>query len=458
MAFNISVQAQYASIHLTASLKRHQWIIGRFQLQNISPSHPFTTLSFPLCIPVSRHLQDDDSLLAIKMSFFDIESSFFLDATASSCQPSVQILPLNDAEAFDYLDAHPDALFRYLKGRVGLVESFSKTLTQGKNVLGKAASGKEVTPATVEQMTAEEFYANFDDAFLSPATDAEQALIEWGFGEEVEDDERLVSDGVPPQAGPEECPSRISGASISPVLLFSPSSPPTPPPSSLSPSPPPPPPSPSLPPASPPPKSEEDESSSSDGTDPFRPYPAPARLVEKSKRKPPGKAWRLFEQEACIRHMLDIRDEGVLTGEARFQEAHRRMELYDGIRRGGCSVVKNFWNRFGRARSGFDERKNKHAPLATSQQGNRAKSLIPKPTQRKQTSSSIKTKTKSEPSSDSSDSESDYTIHSDEPEPVKHQPRKRGRDDSEDEWAPDSATINAVAKGLRTPKKARLAH
>ena len=36
-------------------------------------------------------------------------------------------------------------------------------------------------------------------------------------------------------------------------------------------------------------------------------------------------------------------------------------------------AVKNFWNRTGRARSGFDERKNKSKPLATSKQGKKAK-------------------------------------------------------------------------------------
>ncbi|RVX74706.1 hypothetical protein B0A52_01833 [Exophiala mesophila] len=102
--------------------------------------------------------------------------------------------------------------------------------------------------------------------------------------------------------------------------------------------------------------------------DPFIPYPAPADLLEASRNEPAQKKWRLFEEDACIKHMLDIRDEGVLRGEARFAEAQRRMKDFDGVEKLATHAVKNFWNRYGRARSGYDERKIKSDVLATSQQ------------------------------------------------------------------------------------------
>ncbi|KIV89712.1 hypothetical protein PV10_07092 [Exophiala mesophila] len=102
--------------------------------------------------------------------------------------------------------------------------------------------------------------------------------------------------------------------------------------------------------------------------DPFIPYPAPAHLIEASRNEPAQKKWRLFEEDACIKHMLDIRDEGVLRGEARFAEAQRRMKDFDGVEKPATHAVKNFWNRYGRARSGYDERKIKSDVLATSQQ------------------------------------------------------------------------------------------
>ena len=102
-------------------------------------------------------------------------------------------------------------------------------------------------------------------------------------------------------------------------------------------------------------------------------YPAPKLLLDASKNqkgKPKG-AWRLYEEDKAIKFMLEIRDEGVVQGEQRFQECSDRLKK-NGIER-NLFAVKNFWNRTGRERSGFDERRNKKAPLATSKQGKKAR-------------------------------------------------------------------------------------
>jgi hypothetical protein len=161
--------------------------------------------------------------------------------------------------------------------------------------------------------------------------------------------------------------------------------------------------------------------------------------------------------------MLDIRNENQLQGEARFAEAQRRMASMDGIKKDGKFAVKNFWNRVGRARSGFDERKNKKAPLATSRQGKSATSSSSRagstPRKRKATASTTpKTKRKYKSESDSEEEDPDYSVPSEDDEPCKPFSRKRERDDdSEDEGEPDQQTINAVAKGLRAPKRMRTA-
>jgi hypothetical protein len=101
----------------------------------------------------------------------------------------------------------------------------------------------------------------------------------------------------------------------------------------------------------------------------FMSYPAPRDLLAASRKQNAGtkSSWRLFEEDRAIKHMLDIRDEAQVSGEARFQQVSDRLKA-EGIGR-GFFAVKNYWNRTGRARSGFDERKNKTAPLATSKQG-----------------------------------------------------------------------------------------
>jgi hypothetical protein len=74
-----------------------------------------------------------------------------------------------------------------------------------------------------------------------------------------------------------------------------------------------------------------------------------------------------FEEDRAIDHMLDVRDEDVLVGDSRFREVSERLDA-EGIDR-GFFALKNFWNRVGRARSGFDERRARSGPLATSMRG-----------------------------------------------------------------------------------------
>lgn len=119
---------------------------------------------------------------------------------------------------------------------------------------------------------------------------------------------------------------------------------------------------------------DDDKESGNEYVDTIILYPAPVDLVEASRKEPKGKKWRLFEEDSCIKHMLAIRDERELQGEARFAEAQRRMKLIDGVDKPAAHAVKNFWNRYGRARSGWDERKTKSAILSTSQQSKNPKS------------------------------------------------------------------------------------
>lgn len=408
------------------------------------------------------------------MSFFKADSSFFLDAVASICQPTIQVVPLDDTEVFQYLDAHPDALLRYLSERVGLLESFSKTLTR-EDTLGEAAPEKEGLFASGEEVTDEHSVGDVQEVASEPAADAEQAADEWATGEADADDDDQDSDEMPPQAGPEECPSHAAMDATAAI-------------------------------ADPIANNNEGDSDAKRSVPAFRAYPADPEAVEASKKEIPGRKWRLFEEEACIRHMLDIDREGQIKGEARFREALRRMQTLDGVSRQGPTVVKNFWNRYGRAISVFDERRNKNAPLATSQQGKNAKSssseqtetpspdldtrqeqsqslqaeidtadspipddqqshplqseiakadspvpAIPQPKPTKQNRQK-KRKAVVVDTDDETDDDDDCVILEDNPAPVKPQSHKRRRID-DDEWQRDQATINAAAKGLR--KKAR---
>jgi hypothetical protein len=407
------------------------------------------------------------------MSFFNANQSFFLDAMASRQLPIVvNVLPLNDVEVFQYLDAHPDALVRYLTERVGLAESLIRTLAPPQD------RDDEAAPAKGSNDDSDNAVADDDDSesviFVSSGACDEQAVVESDEGDndngEVDDDNTSVdseaSEEDDSQAGPEVNPTYAveetntsvdsvaseedgyqAGPEVNPTHAVKENTTTNTPTSSSS-----------------------NSGSSSTTTpitppqsSPLQPYPAPANLVAASRLKPEGKKWRLFEEESCIRHMLDIRNENQLQGEARFAEAQRRMASMDGIKKDGKFAVKNFWNRVGRARSGFDERKNKKAPLATSRQGKSATSSSSRagstPRKRKATASTTpKTKRKYKSESDSEEEDSDYSVPSEDDEPCKPLSRKRGReDDSEDEGEPDQQTINAVAKGLRAPKRMRTA-
>ncbi|EXJ56713.1 hypothetical protein A1O7_07057 [Cladophialophora yegresii CBS 114405] len=197
-------------------------------------------------------------------------------------------------------------------------------------------------------------------------------------------------------------------------------------------------------------------------------YPAPAHLVAASRSQPVARAWALWEEDACIRHMLDIHREGQIQGEARFAEALRRMQVVDGCQRTAGGAVKNFWNRKGRLRSQFDERRNRRAPLATSQQGKKVtRNTTTTSKQRKVTTSGGVTKSRSttkrrqkrlEYPSEEEEEESDFLVesHNEEPEHLRQSRKRKDRDDdSEGDYQPSPTLINSVAKGLRTSKRVR---
>ena len=121
---------------------------------------------------------------------------------------------------------------------------------------------------------------------------------------------------------------------------------------------------------------EEEESHTSTGpdclasrpSDQMIPYPAPKRMLEASKhdaRRSKG-LWRLFEEDRVIDLMLDVRNEKALVGDSRFEEVSARLKA-EGVKRGSLAV-KNFWNRRGRARSGYDERRAPDGSIMTSKQ------------------------------------------------------------------------------------------
>ncbi|KAI1626817.1 hypothetical protein EDD37DRAFT_620684 [Exophiala viscosa] len=372
------------------------------------------------------------------MSFFNANVSFFLDAVAST-PPIVEVVPLNDVEVFQYLDAHPDALVRYLTERAGLAESLIRTVAPPTDL------GEQAAPAKGSILTSVETEVSDDESvmFVSTGVLDEQAVVEDQEDDddgEVDEYDDLSSDN---EASEVESVSQAGPESGSPQAGNEPPSPSLPP-------------SPAMPPMTPP-------ASSPVGGDPsLLPFPAPPALVAVSRTERDRKRWRLFEEEACIRHMLDINNEGVLKGESRFREAQRRMQVVDNIVKPGNFAVKNFWNRVGRARSGFDERKNKKNPLSTSKQGKAAKasgSQKKTPRKPKAASSTTQNKRKVKDESDSDgDDESYFSIESEDESTPQRTSKKRNRgDDTEDEWEPDLQTVNAVAKGLRTPKRARTA-
>src|SRR2546423_6814088 len=124
-------------------------------------------------------------------------------------------------------------------------------------------------------------------------------------------------------------------------------------------------------------------------------------------RRDPGDSLKNTERSG---HMLDVRDEAQLAGET----------FPGGL---WFFAVKNYWNRTGRARSGFDERKNKTAPLATSKQGKTFRQGKKAKGQSKKRGKRVKVESgKGEESDDGSDA---FSIHSEEettpPPPVQAQ-------------------------------------
>ncbi|OAL27648.1 hypothetical protein AYO20_09721 [Fonsecaea nubica] len=407
------------------------------------------------------------------MSFTDATESFFLDAVSSICQPIVQILPLNDAEVFDYLDAHPDALSRYLAERSGISEYFSTILADKANSRGRPAVGNVSDPFTDEQAVNGIPSGAIQDDAMRLAVVAGQALADDGdvlmsldYEEEddgeaenedeydADDDEQgggweSDSDGDGPgyesnDRSNEDSDSEENGTTTS-NEMSSEAGPVTP--SNINTA--------SSAPSNSADEGEDDHDGDEDGQElGFMPYPAPAHLVAASRLQHPTRSWALWEEEACIRHMLDIHRERQLKGEARFREALSRMQLQDGVTRTGHSAVKNFWNRVGRARSSFDERRNKSAPLATSKQGRRSKSesssLLSQRRRTTRASSSHQkprsTRRRRSPESWTDEDASEYTLDSDNEGPVHSStPRKlKDRDDSDDEWRPGSVVAGTV--------------
>ena len=105
------------------------------------------------------------------------------------------------------------------------------------------------------------------------------------------------------------------------------------------------------------------------------PYPTPDEKLqaEVGMIRGNGHKWTFEEQDLAIGYMYNMRDDpNMPKTEERFHEVSRRMKQEYGYERSKNSV-KNMWNRIGRHRSGFDERKNKSAPLATSLQGKHAR-------------------------------------------------------------------------------------
>jgi hypothetical protein len=147
----------------------------------------------------------------------------------------------------------------------------------------------------------------------------------------------------------------------------------------------------------------------------FMGYPASTDLLAASRKQDAGTkgSWRLFEEDKAIKHMLDVRDEAQLAGESRFQEVSRRLTA-EGIER-GFFAVKNYWNRTGRARSGFDERKNKTAPLATSKQSKAFRQgKKGKGQSKNKRGKRVKTESEGEEDDNDEDSSGEYSVHSEE--------------------------------------------
>lgn len=105
------------------------------------------------------------------------------------------------------------------------------------------------------------------------------------------------------------------------------------------------------------------------------PFPAPDKYLDREAGLNRGKGykWTFHEQDLAIEAMFMVRnDPTVPRTEKRFEKISRILMERNGIERSKDSV-KNMWNRIGRHRSKYDERKTKSSQLATSQQGKQAR-------------------------------------------------------------------------------------
>ncbi|KAK5045748.1 hypothetical protein LTR84_008840 [Exophiala bonariae] len=436
------------------------------------------------------------------MSFYNAKESFFMEALASTIRPIVEIVPLTDTDVFQYLDAHPKVLQKYFEERQGLLKSFNKPATGDQCVLcGFGAPCKQqlsfsktvviAESATVdEEINADEgsfsehgldpalwevpdfstiwtpTFDLFPDSFPSPpvspwavpaspstaaatATDSLPAKPTKTISKVFTLPSRPATNSVPstgsntipasrktPSASEKTFP--VSGKALSIAGTTRPKTGKTLPPTTSS----------SLP---------QSHSTTANGP-------------KKQSRK-----WSPEEESSCIEHMSAVVKEGIITGEARFREAGRRMKEIDGFERTKSTAIKNFWNRVGRARSGIDERKNRNAPLATSQQGKSAKLSVPKPSQsqRKTPTMHRSRSSKQESDSDSDSYDEQDLVSPDTTVSPPTTPGKRTRrsildSDSESDWEsqleqqqeqalwePDDDILNAIAKGVRPRKQAR---
>jgi hypothetical protein len=301
------------------------------------------------------------------MSFFDAGSSFFLDAIASNDDsPIVQILPLSDNDVLQYLDDHPETFYKYFEEH----GEFGKALLRrlAREHLGGTVPTTRASPQPDDlDMGEPNFPVEESCSIDKPGISDRHTAIEEL--QDEDDNERGIDVNV----------YDVSPTNIEPVssTTVAPSMTPTDDTSQEVPSDPNPSSAPSGSTAQQPKKTWPPSNNKKTRHLGLWVYPAPPDLVEKSEteEKSTKGIWRLFEEEACIKHMLAIRDENVLKGEARFHEAQRRMKEIDEIEKTGETAVKNFWNRAGRERSGWDERKKKSDVLSTSQQGKAAKKM-----------------------------------------------------------------------------------
>jgi hypothetical protein len=480
-----------------------QYLPQRFPLLDpLSQSHLLLNIPSKSRRPVSFRLL---TISLLKMSFYSPKESFFMEALASTIRPIVEFVPLTDTDVFQYLDAHPEVLQKYFEERQGLLKSFNKPSAGDQCVLcglvapcqQKLSFSKPVVLA--ESATVDEENNGFEKSFLEHGLDP----APW----EVPDFSTiwtptfdLFPDSFPsPPVSPWVAPASPSTAAATTYESL---------------------------PATP------TKTISKGFTLPSRPAPMSVpstggKTIPASRKAPPagdktlpvsGKAhsaagtthpttgktlptttssslpqshsttlkgpkknsrkWSPEEETSCIEHMSAVVKEGIITGEARFWEAGRRMKEIDGFERTKSTAIKNFWNRVGRARSGIDERKNRNAPLATSQQGKSSKASVPKPsqTQRKTPTVPKSRSFKQESDSDSDSYDEQDLVSPDTTVSPPTTPGKRTRrsipdSDSESDWEPqlepqqeqthwepDKDILNAIAKGVRPRKQARIGY